>query len=298
MKKTILFSFVFLLVFTSCRKRLDDFLFNPDNSISEYLLDEYTGPDELTFVPEFSIPDSLIHHFTMDLSDNGKTETIHAIYVGSLSKIATDSVILYCHGNAGNMDYYWNRQKLLANVGGKNKYGVLQIDYPGYGLSTGKPSEQNLYSSVGLAINWLKSQGLNNDRFFIYGFSLGSAPACEITAANNYGLQPSKIILESPFASAEVMIQDAAGLNMPSSYFVNLKIDNAEEIKEINQPLLWIHGTADDFLNIDTHGEVVFKNYSGTYGEAVRVAGGGHADVPFVQGYDNYMHTVLNFLRK
>ncbi len=300
MKKTIIASFALFLLFTSCRKRLDDFLFNPDDSITEYLLDDYTGPGELTFVPEYSIPDSLIHVFTLPLGlqANADLGEIHAIYVGDLSKIATDSVILYCHGNAGNMDYYWARQKLLANVGGKNNYGVLQLDYPGYGLSTGSPTEVNLYSSVGLAIEWLESNGLTNDRFFMYGFSLGSAPVCEITAANNYPLQPTKIMLESPFASAEVMVQDAAGLNMPASYFTNLQIDNAEEIKEIDQPLLWIHGTDDSFLSIETHGEVVFKNYAGTYGKAVRVAGGEHADVPLVYGYDNYLSAVLEFIRK
>ncbi len=298
MRIFIVSSIALTLILVSCRKRLDDFLFNPDASITEYLLDDYTGPGELTFVPEYSIADSLIHKFTLQLNDNGKMETIHAIYVGSLSQIATDSVIMYCHGNAGNMDYYWARQKLLANVGGKNNYGVLQIDYPGYGLSTGKPSEVNLYSSVGLALDWLKSNGLTNDRFFLYGFSLGSAPACEITSKKTYALQPAMLMLESLFASAEVMVQDASGLNMPGSYFVNLKIDNAEEIKNVQQPLLWIHGIDDSFLNIETHGEVVFKNYSGIYGEAVRVPGGEHADVPFIYGYNNYLSTVLNFMRK
>lgn len=298
MKRISIITVIVSIILVSCRKRLDDFLFNPDASITEYLLDDYTGPGELTFVPAYSIPDSLIHKFTLQLNDNGKTETIHAIYLGSLTQIANDSVILYCHGNAGNMDYYWARHKLLANVGGKNNFGVLQIDYPGYGLSTGKPTEENLYSSVRLAMDWLQSNGLTSDRFFMYGFSLGSAPVCEITSANQHPLQPSKIILESPFASAEVIVQDAAGLNMPGSYFVNLKIDNAEEIKNVSQPLLWIHGTDDSFLNIETHGEVVFKNYSGSYGEAVRVAGGEHGDVPLIQGYENYLSTVLNFLRK
>jgi hypothetical protein len=298
MKKGILIIVFFTLTMTACRKRLDDFLFNPDASITEYLLDDYTGPGELTFVPAYSIPDSLIHHFTMEIQDNGKTETIHAIYVGNLNQIASDSVILYCHGNAGNMDYYWARQKLLANMGGKNNFGVLQLDYPGYGLSSGIPSEANMYSSVGEAMNWLKSKGLTDNRFFMYGFSLGSAPVCKITAAKNYALQPQKIMIESPFASAEVMVQDAAGLNIPGSYFVNLKIDNAEQIKNIQQPLLWLHGIDDDFLSITTHGEVFYKNYAGVYGEAIRIPGAGHADVPFVYGYEKYMSTVLAFMRK
>ena len=298
MKRTLFTLVIFSLVLTACRKRLDDFLFNPDTNITEYKLDDYTGPGELTLEPQYHIEDSLIHQFTLNLNDDGTDLTIHAIYVGELSKIATDSVILYCHGNAGHMDYYWARQQLLSNAGGKTNYGVLQIDYPGYGLSEGKPSEANMYSSVGEAMKWLKNKGLTNDRFFMYGFSLGSAPVCKVTAGKLYGLEPQKIIIESPFASAEVMVQDAAGLNMPGSYFVNLKIDNAEQIKSIQQPLLWMHGIDDDFLSIATHGEIFYKNYSGTYSEAIRVPSAGHADLPLIYGYESYLSTVLGFIRK
>ena len=37
------------------------------------------------------------------------------------------------------MDFYWQRAKLLANVGGKNRFGVMYLDYRGYGLSEGVP---------------------------------------------------------------------------------------------------------------------------------------------------------------
>jgi pimeloyl-ACP methyl ester carboxylesterase len=298
LKKLLVIIPIVVVVLSACRKRLDNFLFNPDTSINEYLMDDYTGPGELTLGASYVIPDSLVHKFTFESTDEGKTETIHAIYIGDLSKISTDTVILYCHGNAGHMDYYWARQKLIAHAGGKNHFGVLQLDYPGYGLSTGAPTESNMYASVGHAIDWLKSKGLSNDKFYMYGFSLGSAPVCKITAAKTYALTPSKIVIESPFASAEVMVQDAAGLNMPGSYFVNLKIDNAEQIKNIDQPLLWIHGTDDDFLSIVTHGEVFYKNYKGAYGEALRVEGGNHPDVPAVFGYANYLLTLTKFLQK
>jgi pimeloyl-ACP methyl ester carboxylesterase len=296
MKRRIIALLLPALLVLGCKKRLDNFLFNPNNSINAYQLD--ANPDGDDIGEEYKIADSLIHIFTFPLIEKDESISISAIYVGDLSKIATDSVILYCHGNAGNMDTYWGRQKLLANVGGKNHYGVLQIDYPGYGLSTGKTTEANMYSSVQEAIKWLKNNGLTDDRFFMYGFSLGTAPVCELTSKNNNALKPSKIILEAPFAAAEVMIQDAAILNFPGSYFVNLKIDNAEEIKNVTQPLLWIHGTEDHFLSIKTHGEIVFKNYPGTNGEAIRVPNGDHSTVPVTMGYANYIESILKFLQQ
>lgn len=297
MKKLIVLFFCLTVLF-SCRKRLDDFLFNPDNTVTEYLLDDFTDETSLIVGSEFDIADSMIHRFTIPMEFNGESYTIGAVYVGDMSKIASDTVILYCHGNKDHIDFYWPRQKLYANLGGKNTFGVLMFDYPGYGISTGKTSEENMYSSTSVAMQWLKDKGLTNDRMIMMGYSLGCAPVCELTAKGSYPMQPHKIIIESPFASAEVLVQDAAGLNMPASYFINLKIDNAEEVKSITQPMLWIHGMDDTFLNIETHGEIVFKNYNGLYGEAVRVPGGEHEDTPFVFGYDNYSTTLLNFIRK
>ena len=285
------------LLLSSCRKRLDDFLFNNDNSITEYKLDNYEGRTTLDVGLEYAVADSMIHFINYPIVSEGQTLNISAIYVGDLAKIATDTVILYCHGTADHNDFYWPRQKLYANLGGKYRFGVLMVDYAGYGLSEGNPTEANMYESVNGGLKWLKDNGLTSDRLIQFGFSLGTAPTCEV-AGNpfSFHLSPSKIILEAPFASSEVMVQDASLLSFPASYFVNVKIDNAEEIKKVNVPLLWIHGEADSFLSIHTHGELVYNNYAGPSKTAVRVPGGNHEDTPFILGYTNYLSEILKFI--
>ncbi|MCP4439625.1 MAG: alpha/beta hydrolase, partial [Aureispira sp.] len=211
-------------------------------------------------------------------------------------KIATDTVIMYCHGNAAHMDVYWPRAQLLANVASKNQYGVLMIDYRGYGKSEGTSTESGLYADVNSALEWLKGNGLTGDRLVMYGFSMGTAPATELTA-NPQVMTPSKLILEAPFASAEVMAQDASKLAIPGSFLTNLKIDNAEEIKKIQQPFLWLHGEDDDFLSIHTHGSVVAKGYQGSSKTEVRVDGAGHSTVPNTMGYEEYMDVIKHFLQ-
>lgn len=296
MRNIIVIAVVGLTVL-GCRKRLDNFLFRNDNSITEYLLDDYEGETTLDVGSEYAVPDSMIHRIQYSISDQGKTLNISAIYVGDLGQIASDTVIVYCHGTAAHNDFYWPRQKLYANLGGKNRFGVLMIDYPGYGMSEGSPTEENMYASVNGGLTWLKNQGLTSDRTILFGFSLGTAPTCEVAAhPADYALQPSKIILEAPFASSEVMVQDAAMLSFPASYFVNVKIDNAEEIKKVTVPLLWIHGESDSFLSIHTHGEVVYNNYQGPSKTAFRVPGGDHENTPAVAGYSNYMSQLLAFI--
>ncbi len=293
MKKLILL-IVIGFVSSSCL-RMDSFLYNPDDSISEYLLDDFKGETEIDLDPSYALPESTQHVFTLTSDVDGDLASIYAVYVGDISSIATDTVILYLHGNAGHLDYYWPRIKLLANVGEKNRFGVLAIDYRGYGLSEGTPSEEALYADSDAALKWLKENGLTDDRLIIYGFSMGTAPATEL-AANARTMQPSKLMLEAPFASDEVMVQDASGLSLPGSFFTNLEINNAEEIAKVNEPFFWIHGTADSFLSIETHGEVVYKNYNGSYSVAHRVQGGEHRDVPAIMGYKSYSDVVLEFI--
>jgi pimeloyl-ACP methyl ester carboxylesterase len=296
MRAILIIAIVF--IFSSCL-RLDDNLYNLTDKITEYKLDNYTGENDFVLDNSYQIPDSLVHLFTLSskASSESVATTISAIYIGSLSKIKTDTVIMYCHGNKWHMDFYWQRAKLLAHVSGKNKYGVLMIDYRGYGLSEGKPTEDGLYADVDAALQWLKLNGLSNSRLMIYGFSMGTAPACELTSKPR-SMNPSKIILEAPFASADVMANDGSSLNMPGSFFTNLKIDNAEEIKTISQPFFWIHGTNDNFLNIKTHGEVVYKNYKGLYQEAHRIDGADHGEIPVKMGFVNYLNTLSTFIKK
>jgi pimeloyl-ACP methyl ester carboxylesterase len=284
-----------ILVIVSCNKRLDSFLFNGDDSIEAYLLDDYPGEVSVELGTDYFVPSSMIHQFEYSIFSEGEGLSISAIYTGDTASISTDTVILYCHGNREHMDFYWPRQRIYSNLGGLGRFGVLMFDYPGYGLSDGTPTEENMYDAANGALRWLKEKGLTNDRLIVYGFSLGSAPTSKI-AAGGFEMEPDKIILEAPFASSEVMIQDGAVLAMPGSFLVSLKIDNAEQVKETDAPLLWLHGVNDDFLSMESHGEVVFKNHAGAYKEAERVAGGGHETVPTFMGLENYSERILNFI--
>ncbi len=286
-----------LVAFSSCLK-LDNNFYNK-KTLSTYELDAYTGDQDFILDATYTIPSSLISLFTVpsQTAKESSPTNIYSIYIGDINKISTDTVILYCHGNKWHMDFYWQRAKLLANVKGKNHFGVMFMDFRGYGLSGGEPSEEGMYADVDACMQWLKSKGLTDQRLIIYGFSMGTAAATELCSKPRT-LKPSKLILEAPFASAEVMVQDAARINMPAAYVTDLKIDNAEEIKNVKQPFLWIHGLNDNFLNYKTHGEVVYKNYSGVYGSSYMVEGADHGEVPSKMGFEQYKKVIGDFIVK
>jgi pimeloyl-ACP methyl ester carboxylesterase len=284
---------------TSCL-RLDSNLFNANkNKIDKYQLSNYKGEVDFTLDASYNIPANLVSLFTLT-SKGAEEQTgtkIYAVYIGDTNRIATDTVIMYCHGNKDHMDFYWPRAQLLANTISKNRYGVLMIDYRSYGLSEGKASESALYNDVDAGLQWLKAKGLPGNRLIMYGFSMGSAPATKLCAEPR-SLRPSKLILEAPFASAEAMVQDASALALPGAFFTDLKINNADLIKNVQQPFMWIHGTEDHFLNITTQGEVVYNNYKLITKEPHRVPGAGHSNVPVFFTFQNYLQAVGNFIRK
>ncbi len=295
MNKLVIVILTVVLISPSCL-RLDENLFN-EKKIDAYKLDDYDGETDFTLDESYKIPDSLIHIFSLQSKADSEDEptTIYAIYIGDISHIAIDTVILYCHGNKYHMDFYWQRAKLLANTGWKNRFGVMMFDYRGYGMSHGKPTESGLYADADAALKWLKQNGLTGERLIAYSFSLGTAPATKI-AANAFSITPCKLMLEAPFASAEVMVQDASGLALPGTTVTDLKINNAEEIKKVKQPFFWIHGEADDFLSIETQGGVVYNNYTGSYKEAHRILGAGHSTIQTTMGFQNYLSAVKSFV--
>lgn len=265
-------------LFSGCLD-FDQNLFNP-RTYTTYELDNYKGEDTGFVLGEsYKIPDSLVKIFTLTSDDNGNKAKIWAIYIGDTAQIATDTVFMYCHGNYSHMDVYWQRAKILANLGGKNRFGVLMLDYRGYGLSEGKSTESSLYADVDASLQWLKGKGLTSDRLLMYGFSLGGAPATELTA-NPRSLTPMKLMLEAPFASTQRMAEDGSGVVFPISFLANIKVDNAAKISKVQQPFFWTHGDSDHFLSMKTHGQTIYDNYNGTYKTKYIVAGAGHSEVP------------------
>lgn len=293
----IIIGIIVSVSFLSC-SRLDNSLFNPTTEkISTYSFDNYTGGVDFHLDASYKIPDSLIHLITLSskANDESSPTKIYGVYIGDIKSIAIDTIIMYCHGNKDHMDFYWPRAELLANAGGKNRFGVFMVDYRGYGLSDSKPSEKGLNADVDAALQWLQTNGLSNSRLIMYGFSMGTAPATKLTA-EPMSMKPAKLMLEAPFASSDVLIQDATGLSLPATFVTDLKINNAEEIKKIQQPFFWIHGIDDHYLNITTNGELVFKNYMGIYKEAHSIAGAGHSNVPNTMGFQNYLKAVTDFI--
>ena len=147
--------------------------------------------------------------------------------------------ILFLHGNAGSLE---NRIHKINNF--KNmQVNFLIIAWRGFSGNKGKPTEEGLYEDGRSAVKWLKSQGVKENNIIIYGESLGTGIATEIGQNKNF----AGIILESPFTS---MIE--AGKTkypyLPVRLLLKDKYESNNKIKNINSPVLIMHGKLDNIV--------------------------------------------------
>src|SRR5438445_11365527 len=63
-----------------------------------------------------------------------------------------NGVLIYCHGNAGNLE---QRAATMEQFSASLKRNVVIFDYPGFGRSQGKPSETGCYASAEAVYDWL-----------------------------------------------------------------------------------------------------------------------------------------------
>src|SRR4051794_25352543 len=90
------------------------------------------------------------------------------------------AVVLFCHGNAGNVAY--NRQVIDLFRDHLNT-SVLVFDYRGYGKSDGTPNEAGVLDDARAARRWLATHcGVKEPDIVLVGHSLGGGVAVDLAA--------------------------------------------------------------------------------------------------------------------
>jgi hypothetical protein len=119
----------------------------------------------------------------------------------------------------------------------------LIVAWRGFSGNKGKPTEKGLYDDAQSAVAWLKSKGVFENNIIIYGESLGTGIATEIAQDKNF----AGIILESPFTSMIDAGKDKYPY-LPVRLLLKDKYESDKKIKNINSPILIMHGKVDNIV--------------------------------------------------
>lgn len=164
-------------------------------------------------------------------------EKVHSLY---FSSSPNRGLILYFHGNAGDLDG-WGlvAQELSAAA----QMDVWIVDYPGFGKSPGviKNEEQLYRFAEAMWADALKMYP--EEKLVIYGRSLGTGVATRLAAHK----KPALVLLETPYESVLSMVQARVPL-MPE-FAIPFRFRSDENVKYIDgKKLAIIHGTADEVI--------------------------------------------------
>jgi fermentation-respiration switch protein FrsA (DUF1100 family) len=158
--------------------------------------------------------------------------------------------VFYCHGNAGNLSH---RGRGLLRWSQELNASVLIFDYPGYGKSTGVPTEAGCYAAAD--VMWDHHTGERHAdprRMILVGVSLGGAMATDLAAR-----QPHRaLVLLKAFASVPDMAQSMYPW-LPARYFVRSRFDNLSNIARCPGPTFILHNRHDTLVPF-RHGELLF----------------------------------------
>jgi fermentation-respiration switch protein FrsA (DUF1100 family) len=157
--------------------------------------------------------------------------------------------IIYFHGNAGNLAHRTQYFSLLRDAG----FGILGIDYRGYGASEGEPSEEGFYNDGRAAIAYAQKElALPANKIIIYGESIGSGVAVQMASEHKL----AALILQAPFLS----MTSAASYHypwLPVNLLLKDRFDSVSKIANVHSPLLLLHGENDGIVPV-TDGKELF----------------------------------------
>ncbi len=190
-------------------------------------------------------------------------------------------VILFAHGNAGNISHRLDSIDLFHRLG----FDVLIFDYRGYGASAGRPSEQGTYLDIAAAWRELtERRDIPARRIVLFGRSLGGPVAAWLAARE----QPAGLILESTFTSLPDLAADIYPY-LPTRPLLRYRYPTAQHLTEVTAPVLVIHSKDDEVVPL-SHGQ----HLAGTAGVDLLELQGGHNDA-FVRSAERYLTGLQRF---
>ena len=159
-------------------------------------------------------------------------------------------VVLFCHGNAGNISHRLDTMQLHHSLG----LSSLHIDYRGYGQSEGKPSEQGTYRDAEAAWRYLtETRKIPAGQIIIHGRSLGGGVAAWLAAKH----APRGLILESTFTSVPDLGAELYPF-LPVRLVARIHYDTRKRLADIKCPVLIVHSPQDEIIPY-RHGRRLFE---------------------------------------
>jgi fermentation-respiration switch protein FrsA (DUF1100 family) len=195
-----------------------------------------------------------------------------------------DRVLLFFHGNAGNISHRLESIRQFLRLG----LSVLIIDYRGYGQSEGRTSEQGIYRDAEAAWRYLvENRDTPQERIIVFGRSMGASAAAQLAAR----YRPLALIVESSFTSVPDIAAEYYRW-LPVRWLTRLRHSTKDLVRGASSPVLVIHSRDDEIVRFH-HGEAIFE--AAREPKAFLELRGTHNDA-YLRDEQNYLAGLRSFL--
>jgi uncharacterized protein len=168
-------------------------------------------------------------------------EGIHAWWSKAKDWRPEQGAVLLCHGNGGNLSH---RGRVLTHWIEEIGVAVLIFDYPGYGKSSGEPSEDGCYAAGEAAYDWLReSAQVPAERILLYGGSLGGGIATDLASRRPHWA----LVLVAAFTSFPDMAETRFPW-LPGRWLVHNRFENIDKISRCRGPVFIAHSPEDRLI--------------------------------------------------
>ena len=168
-------------------------------------------------------------------------ERIHVWWSKAKDWRPQQGAVLLCHGNGGNLSHRgWVLTRWIEELG----VAVLIFDYPGYGKSSGEPSEDGCYAAGDAAYDWLcESAKVPPRRILLYGGSLGGGIATDLAERRPHWA----LVLVAAFTSFPDMAETRFPW-LPGRWLVHNRFENIDKIAHCRGPVFIAHSPQDGLI--------------------------------------------------
>ncbi|MGH9382100.1 MAG: alpha/beta hydrolase [Thermoanaerobaculia bacterium] len=192
-------------------------------------------------VPPIAVPQTPPAPFEEVYLESAQDERIHAWHAAGKRELGPVVVLLHGNGeNLATMAAAGTLEQARAISG-----AVLAPDYPGYGRSGGRPSEESLVAAAEASAAWLASRHPRRP-LVLAGWSLGAAVAVLVAADRD---DVAGLVLLSAWTRLdEVAREHFAGWMV--RWFLRESYDSLGRAPGIDVPVLAIHGESDGIVPV------------------------------------------------
>ncbi len=195
-------------------------------------------------------------------------------------------VVLYFHGNRKNISWY----ATYASDFTENGYEVWMIDYPGFGKSTGRLTEQKLYDDA-MQVYIMARSKFTADRIILYGKSLGTGIASWLAARRSC----KELILETPYYSMTSLVQHYMPI-YPVGTLLKYKLPVYKYLNLVNAPVTIFHGAADKVIPYHNAHRLTAAMHSKD--RFITIENAGHKNLNDYPQFHNALDSLLNNVQK